>query len=124
MDEHDRTCGFTLIEVLVALAVFSMAAMGLAHLTTETVRGAGHIDLRVLAKIEADNQMVAALIQADKTIPAAAAGRTEQRGQQLDWTRTVSPTGRANLIAVSVIVIDPESRQHLAEVHTLASVTP
>ena len=34
--------GFTLAEVLVALVVFSIAAIGLAHLVTETTANAGH----------------------------------------------------------------------------------
>ncbi|HBU34274.1 MAG TPA: type II secretion system protein GspI, partial [Hyphomonas sp.] len=38
--------GFTLVEVLVALGVFSIAAMSLAHLGNETLVGARHVDQR------------------------------------------------------------------------------
>ncbi|HBF90939.1 MAG TPA: hypothetical protein DDX09_07205, partial [Hyphomonas atlantica] len=49
--------GFTLVEVLVALGVFSIAAMSLAHLGNETLVGARHVDQRFLATVEADNQI-------------------------------------------------------------------
>ena len=52
--------GFTLVEVLVALGVFSIAAMSLAHLGNETLVGARHVDQRFLATVEADNLMAEA----------------------------------------------------------------
>ena len=51
--------GFTLAEVLVALVVFSISAIGLAHLVTETTANAGHTRSLSLARIEADNRLVA-----------------------------------------------------------------
>ena len=41
--------GFTLVEVLAALAVFSIAAVGISQSAGETTRGAAHMEAKFLA---------------------------------------------------------------------------
>lgn len=50
--------GFTLIEVLAALLVFSVAIVGLTHAGTESTRAVSAIDQKMLAGIVADNQLI------------------------------------------------------------------
>lgn len=50
--------GFTLIEVLAALLVFSVAIVGLTHAGTESARAVSAIDQKTLAGIVADNQII------------------------------------------------------------------
>ena len=49
--ETDR--GFTLIEIMVALAVFSLAAMALVRLESATIRGASILDDTLVAQMVA-----------------------------------------------------------------------
>ncbi|KCZ62283.1 MAG: prepilin-type cleavage/methylation domain-containing protein [Hyphomonas sp.] len=111
--------GFTLVEVLVALGVFSIAAMSLAHLGNETLVGARHVDQRFLATVEADNQIAEIMAVSDTFAPGIQSGTSVQRGRALAWTRTIAATDRQNLFAVQVIVSDAETDQQLVTRQTL-----
>ncbi|MBC6412844.1 MAG: type II secretion system minor pseudopilin GspI, partial [Hyphomonadaceae bacterium] len=50
--------GFTLIEVLAALIVFSIAILGLSQAGSQSVRSVGVLENRMLAGIVADNVLV------------------------------------------------------------------
>lgn len=105
--------GFSLIEMLVALAVFALAVLALLNLSAENTRSALLAEQRVLAGVVADNHAVEAML-----VPAgelADAGGNERNGDR-DWTwlRTRSVTDDGLLIVV-VQVRDPASGQLLAE---------
>lgn len=53
--------GFTLLEMLVALAVFSLAALALLRLEGATVRQTGQLDERMMAQLVARNLAVETL---------------------------------------------------------------
>ena len=111
--------GFTLVEVLAALAVFSIAAIGLSQSTSEATRGAGHMESRFLAGVVADNQLIEAMTDPALLRPGAATGVEIQRGRSFNWTRLVAPTDRSDLMSVRVTVSDPETEQVLAEIEAL-----
>lgn len=112
--------GFTLVEVLVALGVFSIAAMSLAHLGNETLVGARHVDQRFLATVEADNLMAEALVRPGAIPPGVNTEESTQR--RLTWMRTISATGREGLFSVSVTIGDAETGQQLVNRQTLMRV--
>ena len=56
-----KEAGFTLLEMLVALAVFSLAALALLRLEGATVRQTGELDERMLAQLVARNLAVETL---------------------------------------------------------------
>ena len=114
--------GFTLVEVLVALGVFSIAAMSLAHLGNETLVGARHVDQRFLASVEADNRMAEIMARPASVAPGIQSGEAVQRGRRLAWTRTVTATDRANLLAVQVIVTESDTGQQLVTRQSLVRV--
>jgi general secretion pathway protein I len=114
--------GFTLVEVLVALGVFSIAAMSLAHLGNETLVGARHVDQRFLATVEADNLMAEALVRPGAIPAGVTTGESLQRGRKLSWMRTITATGREGLLAVVVTVSDVETGQQLVNRQTLMRV--
>ncbi len=111
--------GFSLIEVLVALGVFSIAAMALAHLGNESLVGARHVTQRFLASVEADNVMAEALARPEAVVPGIETGRSTQRGQAFDWQRTIVSAGRDSLFGVTVTVTDGRSGQQLVSRQTL-----
>lgn len=119
MGVRDNSAGFSLIETLVALGVFSIAAISLVHLGSETTQGARHVGQRFLAGVEADNLMAEALVSPARIPDGLQAGQSTQRGHAFDWQRTVSPAGQADLLVVIVNVADPESGQVLAERRSL-----
>lgn len=105
--------GFTLVEVLVALGVFSIAAMALAHLGNETLVGARHVDQRFLAMVEADNILAETTVRSSVIPAGVESGESVQRGRKLAWRRTISPAGRDGLYVLSVTVSDAGTGQQL-----------
>ena len=55
-----RDAGFTLIEVLAALLIFSVAIIGLTHSGTESAKAVSVLDHKMLSGIVADNQLILA----------------------------------------------------------------
>ena len=111
--------GFTLIEVLVALGVFAIAGLALLQLTHESTRSARALDVRFLAEVEAENLLAETYIEPATLVVGVVSGRSEQRGRQLDWTRTVAPTPRNGLLRVEVAVTDVETGQTLIRLNAL-----
>nr|WP_321361817.1 type II secretion system minor pseudopilin GspI [uncultured Hyphomonas sp.] len=117
--------GFTLAEVLVALLVFSIAAIGLAHLVTETTANAGHTRRLSLARIEADNRLVEAVTDTATLRAGSTSGESVQRGQSFDWVREIEIRGdESGLAGIRVTVSDAATGQQLALRETLVQVAP
>ena len=99
-------CGFTLIEVLVALAIVAIAlAAGLKSTEALTRNAERQTDL-VLAEICAENELVKARLSAqmpgigDSTVPCEQAGRT------LSVTLSVLPTPNPSFRVLDARVSD------------------
>ncbi len=58
---HAGEKGFTLVEVLAALLIFSTAILGLMHAGTENIRAMNAVEQKQIAGIVADNQLILAL---------------------------------------------------------------
>lgn len=114
--------GFTLIEVLVALGVFSIAGMALVELSNESTRSARFLDNRFLAQIEAENRLAETYIDPSTLVLGVSSGSAEQRGRKLEWTRIVTATPRTGLVSVDVSVSDPETGQTLIRLNVLRPV--
>ncbi len=119
MSDHQRESGFTLVEVLAALGIFSISAVGLIHLSSETMVGARQVDMRALAEIEANNRMADALTLPPPLPTGLIAGESIQRGRTFDWNRTVTPTQEDGLFLIDVTVSAPETGQVLAHLQGL-----
>ncbi len=96
--------GFTLLEVLVALAVFSLAALALIRLETASVRGAVVLDRTLVANMVARNVALEAVTDARPPTQGASAGVETNGGQAWRWTRQVVPTGDAKIVRIDVAV--------------------
>jgi general secretion pathway protein I len=96
--------GFTLIEMLVALAVFSLAALALLRLEGATVSNTARLQDQAVAQIVARNIAVETLTD---TVPPAFGRETGQAvnaGRSWGWTRITakSPEPRIQMITISV----------------------
>lgn len=102
--------GFTLIEIMVALAVFSLAALALIRLESATIRGAGVLDRTLLAQAVARNVAIDAVTAAEPPPSGATRGVEVNGGAPWTWTRSVTPTGDRRIVRVDVAVADGSGR--------------
>ncbi|PBN45456.1 type II secretion system protein GspI [Sphingobium sp. D43FB] len=96
--------GFTLLEMLVALAVFSLAALALVRLQGVTLRTAADLDSKALGQIVARNLMVE--VQSDPLPPSVGEeeGAVANGGRDWRWHRIVKPTDDQRLLQVDLTV--------------------
>lgn len=98
--------GFTLIEIMVALAVFGLAALALIRLEGATLRSTGILRDTLLAQIVARNVAVEAVTDPQPPTRGAASGVEQNGGLDWRWTRNVQPVGDGDVMRVDVAVAD------------------
>ena len=102
--------GFTLIEMMVALAVFALAALALIRLEGATIRGAGILVSALTGQIVARNVAIEAVTDAKPPTIGIASGTEQNGGKAWTWTRTVAATGDQRILRIDVAVIDASGR--------------
>lgn len=118
--------GFTLAEVLVALAVFSIAAIGLIQVAAQGTRTADGLEARFAAKRVAENQLIDTLTNNRPVALGVTEGTEVQMSREFSWTQTVSPSpvARQDLVLVTVMVNDRRTSQELATMSALRARLP
>ena len=96
--------GFTLMEALVAIAVFATAATGLISLNTNTIRISGQLGDRTLARLVAENVAVSTVTDPQLQVMGRTTGTEDQRRRSFDWERTITPAQRADLAQITIRV--------------------
>ncbi len=96
--------GFTLIEIMVALAVFSLAAMALVRLESATIRGATILDDTLIAQMVARNVAIDAVTAAQPPTAGAVAGAETNGGRSWAWMRRVRAMGGSQVLRIDVTV--------------------
>ena len=99
--------GFTLIEVMVALAVFSLAALTLLRLEGATMTNARMLEVRTAAEIVARNRAVEVLTDPRAPVIGTANGTETQAGRPWPWVRITRPMPDAGLVEVTIHVANP-----------------
>ncbi len=106
-----RSCGFTLLEVLVALAIFAIVAAVVLTAAGRSVNNAGRLEALTLAGWIADNRLTELQLQQ----PAPSIGRTDQElefgGRQWQTLSEVETSGTPGLLRIRVWVAAAESRR-------------
>ena len=99
-----REGGFTLIELMVALAVFAIAALTLLRMEGASISRTADLDQRLLREVVAQN--LAAEWLTDPASPALGDvnGQTANMGRQFAFTRHVEKMSDAGVIRVVVAV--------------------
>lgn len=100
--------GFTLIEMMVALAVFSLAGLALIRLEGATIRSAAILDNTLMAQIVARNVAVEALTDERPPTRGTIAGTETNGGRVWRWQRLASPIGDQGAMRIDVSVTDPD----------------
>jgi len=115
--------GFTLIEVLIALAVVALALLGLTRTAALEVRDFDALRERTLAGWVAAN--VLAEVRVSGALPPAGTsdGRVELGGRAWRWTRDVSATPDPEIRRIDVRVFAGETKDPVASLSGSAAAT-
>ncbi|AAM35589.1 type II secretion system minor pseudopilin GspI [Xanthomonas citri pv. citri] len=113
--------GFSLLELMVALAIFGMAVVGLLNLSGESARTAMVLEERALAAVVAENQAIEATLAPASAIRAPANGQVMLGGRSWEWQRQSLPAGAAGLLRIEVRVRAAGQMQEVASLSMLRS---
>lgn len=103
--------GFTLLEMLVALAVFSIAALALLNLETVTVSNTSQIADRTVGQIVARNVAVETLTDPMPPSIGAVSGEEDNGGRTWQWTRVTGPSPESRILQIEISVVDETGRR-------------
>lgn len=101
--------GFTLLEMLVALSVFAIAALALARLDTFAVATAADLDARGMATLVVRNEAAMAMTDPGPVIRGSTASSVTNGGRKFDVRRTVTPTADQRLVRIDIVAVEQAS---------------
>jgi general secretion pathway protein I len=104
-----RDEGFTLVEVLAALLIFSFAIIGLTRAGTESVRAVSVLKDKSYAGIVADNQLIRARIAPLEV--GVKTGEESVNGKAYDWRVETSKTESDDFYRLIVTVNEADREQ-------------
>lgn len=98
--QHKLISGFTLIEVMLAMAIFSVAGIAILGTADTNARNLGHLESKIVASWVASNQLVEATL--DTTWPPKnnKKGKVELAGLEWFWQQKVIKTTDKDLRAI------------------------
>ena len=99
-----KQAGFTLIEVMLAMAVFAIAGVALLGVADNNYRHISHLEEQMFANWVASNQLVSASL--DKTWPPRnnKKGKVEMAGRTWYWQQRVIKTANKEMRSVVIEV--------------------
>ena len=103
-----RERGFTLIEMLVALAIFSLAALALLRLGGATATNSASLSDQAMAQLVARNIAVETMTDPQPPAFGTSQGDAANGGRRWRWTRTVSRSPEARIQQIEILV-QPEA---------------
>lgn len=105
-----REAGFTLLEMLVALIVFSLAALALVRLEGATLRSTADLDTQTIAQMVARNIAVETITDPIAPPLGKSDGAAENGGRDWRWERETALTGDQRIVRVNIAVFDADGR--------------
>jgi general secretion pathway protein I len=97
--------GFTMIEIMVALAIFSLAALAMVRLQGYSVRSTAHLGDSSLAWQVARNVAVEILSNPAPPTLGETGGEDVNGGQSWRWTANTGKTDDARLVRIEIDVV-------------------
>ena len=106
--------GFSLLELLVAVAVLSMAIVPMLANQNQSLRNAAILHERALGQMVAEN-IIAYLTTAEPNLtPGPIQGQQAQAGIMFKWQGAVTEPGDNNFLMINLKVLHPEHGRELA----------
>ncbi len=96
--------GFTLLEMLVALAIFSLAGLAIVRLQAFSARSAIDLRERTMAQLVARNLMVERLTDPQPPSFGSVNGTSSNFGRDWAWVQGTAALGDRRLIAITIRV--------------------
>ena len=105
-DARRAESGFTLIEMLVALAIFSLAALALLRLGGATATNSARLQDQAIAQIVARNIAVETLTDPEPPPFGSLTGEAVNAGRRWIWTRSTGRSPEARIQQIEIRVTD------------------
>ena len=102
-----RARAFTLIEVLVALAILAVALAAGMRAVAQSADGATSLRMRTLALWVAQNRLAQAQLSDPWPARGVASGDEMQAGTRLAWRQTVGDTPNPAFRKIEIVVAEP-----------------
>jgi general secretion pathway protein I len=99
--------GFTLVEILVALAILAVALAAGMRAVAQSADSATSLKQRTLALWVAQNRLAAAQFASPWPAPGSRDGEAVQAGARFVWRETVSGTPNPAFRRIEIVVADP-----------------
>ncbi|WP_306016089.1 type II secretion system minor pseudopilin GspI [Oceanicaulis sp. MMSF_3324] len=114
-----RQDGFSLIEMLAALAILALAGVALMNALSTSARSATLAREMTLAQIAAQNLLSEEILNAGAGAMRDQRGEYALGGQRFDWALEVDDAGQPNLVRVRLVISDPDAETVLYTLDTL-----
>ena len=104
---HSHAAGFTLLEVLVALAILVIALLAAMRVAAQGTDDAAELRIRLLATWVASNILAEHAARGDWLPPGSTSGRERQGREEFVWREVISATPNQSFRRVDVMVYAP-----------------
>ena len=115
VDERSHERGFTLVEVLVAMAVLSLAVLAMLRLSGAHLQTAAALEEATLTGIAADNMLAAALLSPTPPAIGEAQVTADVAGTRYAGVQVTDRTAVSGLLIVTVTAVGRDGRTVVAE---------
>lgn len=118
-----RTGGFTLLEVLVALAIFALVAASVLTATARSLQTAARLEDKTLAMWIADNRLAELQLSKTPVADGRDQGEVDFAGRRWQWQSEVQSTSEADMRRVTLWVAPAEQGRSGGDVRERAVVS-
>lgn len=118
-----RAGGFTLLEVLVALAIFALVAASVLTATARSLQTASRLEEKTLAMWIADNQLVELQLSKNPVAEGRDQGEVDFAGRRWQWQSEVQATREPDMRRVTLWVAPIAQDRSTADLRERAVVS-